>query len=425
MSTIGTLAVNITASNESLAKRLKASKRELDRFKKSVESTFNSIGQKAGTALKWMTGGLLAFGAVAIKAFADAETQAAQLKATLDDLGQGQHFQALMQYSSALQGITRHGDDVTQSLMALGLNMGVGIGQIQEATRAAMGLSAAYGIELNQAMKMVAMAMQGNTEMLARYIPQVRNVESATEKMRLVNEAATRGFKIEQEQAQTTAGKLMQLKNAIGDLVEMIGERLLGSLNDSSSLFSTLVTYVQAATIWVQNLTDRQIGLIKTWAGIGLGILAFLALVPKVISAVKGMIAVYRALAASKALANPALAVAGVVAAGAVMVGSAYIAGLADETADAFGGSWDQAMNEANKRLKDLQTNANKGIELQVQQSAASGSPTVAQSQQAAAQTQTRQVERQSNNDDELLAVARKIELNTAPLIKQAIRFGF
>lgn len=421
MATIGAISVNVTATTAELTRQLRQGQRNIRAFSRSAQRSFNELSSRAATSLKWITGGLVAGGLAAMKTFADEAEVMTKLKTTLDALGQGNHYQALVEHASALQAITRYGDDANASLMTLGLNMGIGVNQIQQATNAAIGLATAYNMDLNTSMKMIALATQGEYTMLGRYIPELRTATSETEKMRIVNEAAARGFQIEQDAARTTAGQLVQLKNAVGDLVEMIGQRLLGTLDGGNSLLGTMIQHVTAATMWVESLTDSQIGLIKTWAGIGLGILAFLALVPKVVGAVKFMIGAYRALAAAQALSNPWLAAAGVAAATAVMGATAYLGGLVDETLNEFSGSWDRAMNKAEERVKGIQANAETALQRADRSAAApveSSSNTLAAQQARSADATKEMATKAASAQNQQLEILRQIEKNTRSALK-------
>jgi len=137
----------------------------------------------------------------------------------------------LLEQASAIQKVTIHGDEANIRLMTLGANLGINEDQLGEATKAAIGLSTAYGLDLNMSMRAIAMAQQGNTDMLMRYIPALRNTNDETEKLAIVNDAAAKGYKQAKAQADTMTGSVDQMKNAMGDSAESLGRLLAPAVN--------------------------------------------------------------------------------------------------------------------------------------------------------------------------------------------------
>lgn len=162
----------------------------------------------------------------------------------------GVTLEQLKEHASKLQKLTTVGDETSLSLMQLGLSMGINAEKISEATAQAIGLSKAYGIDLNTAMKLVALAREGEYSMLARYIPALRTATTEEEKAVIVKNAMINGFKIAQEETGTYAGKVEQLKNRWSDVVEEIGFRLM-------PVFEGLV---EAINIYILPLMENFIG---------------------------------------------------------------------------------------------------------------------------------------------------------------------
>jgi hypothetical protein len=133
---------------------------------------------------------------------------------------------SLLEQASAIQKVTIHGDEANIRLMTLGANLGIMEHKLGDATKAAIGLSTAYGLDLNMSMRAVAMAQKGNTDMLARYIPALRTTKDATEKLSIVNQAAAEGWKQAKEQAQGYSGQMSQMSSRISDMGETIGKEI-------------------------------------------------------------------------------------------------------------------------------------------------------------------------------------------------------
>lgn len=183
----------------------------------------------------------------------------------------------LKKFSSEMQTATGHGDESVLSLMQVGLAMGISSGRIEEATKRAIGLSAAYKMDLNTSMKMVALAYENQFSMLGRYLPALRSAEeetnkfsiaqillgkhlegqlSASEKSRIAFEAMDRGFALASERAKYGLGPLRLLKDTIGDTGELIGAAFLPGLQKmAENLTIYLNENAGAIQEWASNMS--------------------------------------------------------------------------------------------------------------------------------------------------------------------------
>tara|TARA_R110002012_G_scaffold217155_2_gene388299 strand:+ start:1604 stop:4138 length:2535 start_codon:yes stop_codon:yes gene_type:complete len=132
----------------------------------------------------------------------------------------------LLKQASALQEITTHGDESLLQVMRFASTLGIEEEKLFDVTRASIGLSEAYKIGLNQSTRMLALATSGNTEMLNRYIPELRNAQTESEKLTIINEKANEGFRLHTERVGTLNFTLDQMGNAVGDVAEQIGKVL-------------------------------------------------------------------------------------------------------------------------------------------------------------------------------------------------------
>ncbi len=126
--------------------------------------------------------------------------------------------------ANEMQRLTNVQDDAVESGMALMVNIGrMSAEQIPAATRAAIGLSEAYGVELEAAFKLVGRAAAGNTATLSRYGITVDTTRSQAEQFNQVLEAGARGFDQAERNARDSMGTYQQLGIQIGELKEAIG----------------------------------------------------------------------------------------------------------------------------------------------------------------------------------------------------------
>ena len=132
----------------------------------------------------------------------------------------------LLEQASALQSITTHGDETLLQIMRFASTLGIQESRLVEVTRASIGLSEAYGLDLRQSTRMLALATSGNTEMLNRYIPELRNAKSESEKLAIVSQKVTEGFQLHIARTGTLNFALDQMGNSVGDVAEKIGQVL-------------------------------------------------------------------------------------------------------------------------------------------------------------------------------------------------------
>jgi len=135
----------------------------------------------------------------------------------------GHTNKGLLAQASALQQVSSHGDEAIIAVQALISNMGIAEGDIGNATKMAIGLSEALGVDLNMAAKAAAGAIQGDTNMLTRYIPLLKTTKDETEKLAIVQEVANKGLIQARDAAETMSGSMEQAGMAVGDAAEALG----------------------------------------------------------------------------------------------------------------------------------------------------------------------------------------------------------
>lgn len=213
---------------------------------KKLGSSMTALGKNLSAGL---TAPLVAFGALSVKAFAEQEKAEASLAAALRASGQEVegNMQKLKRMASEIQKVTTVGDEMSLALAQQAISMGLQADQMDDATRGAIGLSKAFSLDLKMAVRASSAALLGQTEMLTRYIPELKNIEDPAERVALVHQKMAEGFSLAEAEAETTAGRLTQLKNAFGDLQEQIGAILAEYLTPLVSKLQEFITNLQEA----------------------------------------------------------------------------------------------------------------------------------------------------------------------------------
>ncbi|MFQ3578666.1 MAG: hypothetical protein SNJ71_00820 [Bacteroidales bacterium] len=224
---LGTLTVWLTADSKKLVSGLASAKNALMKWS-SAAVTAGAAGAAA----------LSAFSISSIKTFMEAEQATIDLTAALKNAGDATAYTipSLQKFASEVQKQTIYEDDAIISAMAYGSNLGIQTSRLKEATTAAIGLAAAYRMDLKSAMMLIGRASQGQTSLLTRYGIILDETLSPQEKFNQLLKIGASNFDVAKDQAGSLSGKMEQLKNIWGDLKETFGELIVNILNLSDIL---------------------------------------------------------------------------------------------------------------------------------------------------------------------------------------------
>lgn len=241
------------------------------------DMTKSILGKVAGFAGAYMgVIGLKSAVEGSVKAFMVQEDAVDDLEDALHIKGADQFSEKLQQVASDLQLVTTYGDEATMATMALGINMGIPAAKMEDATKAAMGLAAAYNIDLNTAMQLIAKANAGQTGTLSRYGIVLDQTKSKEEQFAELLQRGKDAFPL--AEADTLSGKLQQLQNVWGDLMEVVGEFIV-ELFDVGNTSEGVTQMVSDATAYIkQNLQEWVFEIKYVYAYIEAGIKAVWAI---------------------------------------------------------------------------------------------------------------------------------------------------
>lgn len=149
------------------------------------------------------------------------------------------------QYASALQEVTKFGDEGTLSALGLGQALAGNVEFTQDAIEAVMDFATATGQDLNGAFNLVGKSIGSNLNALARYGIEIDTSASKSEKL----EAITKGLQsrfagMARSQAEGVGG-ITQLSNAFGDFIELIGAEFAPFITSAANVLKKFFTEVQ------------------------------------------------------------------------------------------------------------------------------------------------------------------------------------
>jgi len=263
----------------------------LGKVQKGFKDFAKNVEGASRTARRGLLGVAAGIGAV-VYASAQQEEAETKLRAALEATGQYSDdvYRRLHDLAGEIQNVTVHGDELILGLQAQALNLGVTEDKMGEATRGAVGLATALEMDLNTALRYTALAMQGEYTVLQRYVPELRTAKEPAEKLAIVQRIMAQGFEQAAARAETLEGRVLQLKNRFGDLLQAIGETIFGTDNWADTV-NALQETIKGAIDWIENITDEQKQNILTLVKWGVGILAVIAVLGPLANAIAGVCA--------------------------------------------------------------------------------------------------------------------------------------
>ena len=242
----------------------------LSKAQAGFQSFANGIKGKAEQLVNLKTVSLAASAALAglgyemVKAVeAASESEAAEKRLTT---ALGYRSQALIDQASALQKTTAFEDDAVVGAQALIAAYVKDESQIKAATKATLDLAAAKGMDLTNAAELVAKSLGSETNALARYGVDVEGAVGSTQRLETLANNVARLFGGQAAaQAETFSGRVVQLKNAFGDLQEELGfvitknAFVIKAVDVLKKAFEELGAWVNANRLYLMELTKSGI----------------------------------------------------------------------------------------------------------------------------------------------------------------------
>lgn len=171
----------------------------------------------------------------------------------------------LKAHASALQNVTKFGDETIIGVQALLVQLGrlADTEQIERATEATLQFAAATGTDLKAAALLVAKAAQGQTASLSRYGLILREGIPPQEKFNELLNLMEQNFGGTAEALGATfQGRMQQSKNAFGDMQEQIGFTITQS-EAMQELLRTVGRAFEEVGGFVADNRDELVGLVK------------------------------------------------------------------------------------------------------------------------------------------------------------------
>lgn len=249
------LNVLVGAKIQGLQRGLKSAKRSLRKFERST-------AQMGQTLTRSLTGPMLGFAAVSLKAFDDQAKAEAGLRTAL---GQNEAaFKSLTDQAKELQKVTLYGDEETIAAQTMLATMGLEEEAIKRLIPLVQDMATAKGMNLKAAADLVAKSVGSSTNALSRYGITIEGAVGSTERLdSAVGSLSTMFSGQATSAAEAGAGAWVQLKNTMMDFAEEVGGALMPMLDP-------LKDKLEEVTKKLGNLSTAQItGKIKSALFVG------------------------------------------------------------------------------------------------------------------------------------------------------------
>lgn len=213
------LSVKLSLNDKQFQSSLKKATRSLKKFGASMKRT----GQ---TMTRSLTLPVIAFGAVAVKAFDEQIKAETKLRTSLK--GNEEAFKSLKNQAQELQKVTLFGDEATMEAQGFLAQLGLNEEAILRLTPLIQDFATAQGVGLGDAAKLVAKSVGSSTNALSRYGIQIEGEVGTVERLNSAVNALSTAFGGQAEAiSKEGLGPLVQMQNRLGDIAEEIGEKLI------------------------------------------------------------------------------------------------------------------------------------------------------------------------------------------------------
>ena len=226
MTTIETLGVKLGADASEMDEVFKKALLGMTQFQREAER----VGQKVTNVGGWIKSLIpAALVTNAIREYGQQEQAVVEVTAALSR--QGKQIEIVLpklrEFSELIQKNTQYADEFVLSQMAYGMNLGISADNIEDVTKAAIGLAKITRGDLSSGMMMVTRAGFGHTEVLRRYGIFLSDDMSKTEKFNELIRKGLEAYPMAEKEAGSLTNQMTRMKNAIGELNETFGELIV------------------------------------------------------------------------------------------------------------------------------------------------------------------------------------------------------
>jgi hypothetical protein len=278
---------------EQFARKVKSAGEEVEQSAEEMKRKYDNAMKTIALASSIAFAGITTSIGLSIKAYADEESALNRLRTAVELTGKS--FKSveprIMAFLAANQASTRFADDEQMVALQKLTTLTGSLDKAIQGTTLAMNLATMQGDSLEGAVRAVAMGMEGNLSLLARYIPALREEALAEAGVSTTAEKAAYFIKIMNEQfggyaqrdLESFSGQMIQLSNYFSDLTEAVGSAFINNQRFSDGILPIIVGLTQ----WVNANQEivQTVGLVAAGiTGLTVVITGLYFIIPKIIA---------------------------------------------------------------------------------------------------------------------------------------------
>lgn len=259
---MSTVQIDLELVTKAFEGALESSRKKAEDFSSSASKSFNSVGSTFAVMAGNLASGAItkALGFISdglgrmVDEAAESEKNVNDLNIALGQAGlfsknTSKFFQDLAQ---GISDVTTADDDLiikTTSVLATLTNLNKQ--GLAEATKRAVDLSAALGVDLSTATDMVTKAINGNTTAFSKRGIVIEKGTTDQERLNNLMKATASFAGVAEQKTNTYTGAMEQQSNALGNLLAEFGflvtknEAVIGGIQGTTSIFQSLTKFLQ------------------------------------------------------------------------------------------------------------------------------------------------------------------------------------
>ena len=224
-------------------------------------ASFDNTVKKIGHTLMGVFGAVsvAAIMKSSIKAWSDQETAMMKLSIAAQRFSRDAQktYNDITKLSTQLQRLTGIGDETTQELAALGLNLGVASERIVDATQAATLMNMVVGVDSQTAMRGLTQTLQGQVGVLSRYIPEISTLTEEQLRNGEAIDLINRKYgDLTEQLSHTTQVGISRFKAALGDVGEVLGKTFNPLIQKAAGWMEDFSSKIEKPTDILKTLKD-------------------------------------------------------------------------------------------------------------------------------------------------------------------------
>jgi len=240
-------SLQITDDNiKELYQSFKYGQQEVNGFTTSVSRAFNNAREIFQGVREAYSALQMAFGSM-LKAYGEQELNEIKLQTALKQTGNytDQTMQELKNYASTLQSVTLYGDEAYLSVFGMLQAMGLSVEQTKQAALQTANLASLMGTDLSSAARVMGDLFNGDATMINRYIKGLdETIIKSGNTAQIIEYLNTRIGGQAEAAANSGAGAIVQMNNALSDVQENAGMLISKGLNPVISAIRDFITWL-------------------------------------------------------------------------------------------------------------------------------------------------------------------------------------